>query len=400
MVKKKRSGITAPEGYMAAGIHCGIKKRKLDLGLLVSDAVAKAAGVFTLNKLKSPHIEIDKAHIKKGRVKAILVNSGNANCYNGKKGRQDALKLIAAAAKEIGVSDHEVLFASTGVIAQPLPVKKMLAKLPQLGDKLDSKRSSEFAHAILTTDKKEKQAALKTDIYGKKITLGGCLKGSGMIQPSMATTLCFITTDADIEKNALNRALKEAVDQTLNLVTVDGDMSPNDSVIILANGQAGNKTIKLNTPSYKKFYKALIELLSKLSYLLVDDAEGATKILRIKVEKAKTCEDAKKVAFNIANSSLVKTAAYGQDPNWGRIVSAVGSAGAYIKPEAVELKLADQLIFKNLKPAAHDKRKLSAAFRRKNIDITVVLNTGRHEIEVLGCDLTRDYVSLNANYRT
>ncbi|MCK5306371.1 MAG: bifunctional glutamate N-acetyltransferase/amino-acid acetyltransferase ArgJ [Candidatus Omnitrophica bacterium] len=393
-------GVTLPVGFKAAGIHCGIKKRKLDLGILRSDYPAKSAGVFTTNKLKAPHIELDKEHIRKGKIRALLVNSGNANCYNGKRGLDDAKALIQKTSALLKVNKGEVLIASTGVIAKPLPVSLMVGRIPQLIDKLGEDKEGGFAQAILTTDKKVKQAAIEFKIGSKVVRLAGCIKGSGMIQPHMATTLCFLTTDVEISKGALNKALRLAVDESLNLVTVDGDMSPNDSVIILANGRAKNKAIDLHTASFGTFTKALTLILMKLTKMLIEDAEGSTKVITIEVKGAKNRQEARKAGFAVANSNLVKTAFYGQDPNWGRMLSAVGSSGVSLKPREVELSFGGVKVFKNFEPQKIDKRKLENIFRKPEILVTVDLKAGSKSATVLTCDLTKDYISINAHYRT
>lgn len=394
------NGITRARGFKSAGIHCGIKKKRLDLGLFFSEYPAKAAALFTTNKLRAPHIEIDKKHIKNGNIQAILVNSGNANCYNGEKGFRDAGVLIKDLSKTLKLSEESILFASTGVIGKLLPVALVKKKLPALVKKLGIDTHSDFAHSILTTDKKTKELFVKVKLDGKEVVIAGCAKGSGMIHPHMATTLCFIATDAEITKRALKKALKISVDNSLNLISIDGDMSPNDSVVILANGQAKNKTIDIDSNNFTKFLKALNSLLSKLSEMLVEDAEGSTKVVEIKIKNAKTLKDARKLAFSIANSNLVKTAFYGEDANWGRVVSCVGSSGVYLKPEKVEISFDNVKIFKDLKPVRSNEKSLKKVFKKHKIRVTVNLNVGCKETTVLTCDLTREYVNINANYRT
>jgi glutamate N-acetyltransferase / amino-acid N-acetyltransferase len=397
-MKLIQGSITRPEGFKAAGVNCGIRRKKLDLGLLYSQTPAIAAGVFTKNRLYAPHIDIDKEHIKKGKVQAILVNSGNANCYNGKKGLGDAKSLIKEMSRVLGLPEESVLINSTGLIGRPLPVKSMKKKMGQLvhGLKKDKK---EFAQAILTTDRKEKQAAASFKIGKREIIISACIKGAGMIHPNMATTLCFITTDAKIEKKALKKALRSAVDKTLNLISVEGETSPNDSCIILANGLAQNKTIEAGSKAYLKFLKALILVLDKLSKMLVEGAEGATKTIKIKVKGASNYSQAKKLAFSIANSNLLKATCYGENPNWGRVVSRVGSSEVNFKPEKLEVALGGITVFKNLEPQKYDRKKLVNAFRKKKIDVTVNLYAGKEEISVLTCDLTPEYIEINARYR-
>jgi glutamate N-acetyltransferase/amino-acid N-acetyltransferase len=401
-MKVIEQGVCAPLGFKASGIHCGIKKRKLDLGLLVSQVPATTAAVFTTNKLYSPHIDIDKAHIKKARSQAVIVNSGNANCYNGRKGSHDAKAIVKKTAQSLKLKEASVLFASTGVIGKLLPLNLINKKIPKLIKRLSTDEKNEFAHAILTTDREVKQAAVTLMINNKKVTIGGCIKGAGMICPDMATTLCFLTTDALIKKEALKKALNQTVNNTLNMLTVEGDMSPNDSVIMMANGLAKNKMIDSKGKTFNQFKKALNYVLGELSKKLVLDAEGATKLIKIHVKGAKTLKDAKKAAFSVANSTLVKTAAYGEDPNWGRVVSAVGASRVYLKPQKVEVSFENVLVFKNMQPHIKDEDldRLAKIFKKKEIDINVNLHVGKKEAVVLTCDLSKRYIAINAHYRT
>lgn len=393
-------GITTPIGFKAAGVHCGIKKRKLDLGLLYSEHPAQSAAVFTINKLNAPHIEIDRKNIKKSKIQAILVNSGNANCYNGRRGLNDVKDLIKKLSKSLKVKEESVLFASTGIIGEPLPTSLIKKKIPALVGKLNLDSKDDFAHAILTTDTKIKQVAIKVKLDNKDVIIAVCAKGSGMIYPHMATTLCFIATDAQIKKRALQKALKLNIDKSLNLISVDGDMSPNDMVIALANGQAKNKIIDINSKSFIKFSKALYIVLNRMSEMIIEDAEGATKSIKIHVTGARTLKDAKQLAFAIANSNLVKTAFYGEDPNWGRIISCIGSSGVYLKPKKVEVLIDKVKFFKNFEPIRSNIPKLKRIFKRHKIEITVNLNAGNKVINVQTCDLTNEYVKINAHYRT
>jgi glutamate N-acetyltransferase/amino-acid N-acetyltransferase len=399
-MKVHKTGVTTPLGFKSSGVHCGIKMRKLDLGLLFSQVPAVTQAVFTTNKLYSPHIDIDKANLKKSKTQAIVVNSGNANCYNGKKGFNDAMSIISKTAGIMKIKPVSVLFASTGIIAKPLPLALMNKKLPKLIKKLSIDVKDEFSHSILTTDREVKQLALSCNIGGKTVTIGGCIKGAGMICPDMATTLCFLTTDAAIKKEALKKVLHQAVGETLNMLTVEGDMSPNDSVFLMANGMAKNKAIEASGKSYQQFKKALVYVLMELSKKLILDAEGATKLIKVHVKGAKTLKDAKKAAFSVANSTLVKTACYGEDPNWGRVVSAVGASRVSLKPEKVEVSFDNILVFKQMQPQNYDVSKLAAAFKKKEIDININLHAGLKEATVLTCDLSKKYIVINAHYRT
>jgi len=399
-MKVHKTGVTTPLGFKSSGVHCGIKMRKLDLGLLISQVPAQVSAVFTTNKLYSPHIDIDKANIKKSKTQAIVVNSGNANCYNGKKGYNDALSIISKAASILKVKASAVLFASTGIIAKPLPLALMNKKIPKLVKKLSKDVKDEFSHSILTTDREVKQLTVSSNIAGKQVSIGGCIKGAGMICPDMATTLCFLTTDAVIKKDALKKVLHQAVAETLNMLTVEGDMSPNDSVFLMANGMAKNKAIEKTHKSYLQFKKALVYVLMELSKKLILDAEGATKLIKVHVKGAKTSKEAKKAAFSVANSTLVKTACYGEDPNWGRVVSAVGASRVTLKPDKVEVSFDNILVFKHMQPQKYDVNKLARAFKKKEIDININLHSGLKEATVLTCDLSKKYIVINAHYRT
>lgn len=392
--------VTSPLGFKASGLHCGIKRKRPDLGLLYSEVPAKAAGVFTTSKLHAPHVDIDREHLKKGEVQSILVNSGNANCYNGKKGRADALSLIKSVSEDLKVNKQTVLCASTGLIGVPLPVASMKKKIKELTRNLSKDNGREFAQSILTTDRKIKQTTVKVKFKNKEVLISGCVKGSGMIHPNMATTLCFITTDANITKRALSKALRLGIDSTLNLVSVDGEMSPNDTAIVLANGLAGNKTINIKSKSFLKFLKALTLVLFRLSEMLIEDAEGSTKVITVTIKGARKYKDAKQIAFSIANSKLVKTACYGEDPNWGRVISSVGSSGAKFNTNKVEVSFNGITVYKNSEPKKYDKRKLRNIFKKKKIGINVNLHQGKEEVTVLTSDLTPEYININANYRT
>ena len=392
--------ITSPSGFKSSGIHCGIKRKRPDLGLLYSEVPAKVAALFTTNKLPGAHISIDKEHLKKGNIQAILVNSGNANCYTGRQGLKDTRYLIEVVANKLGIDKDRVLMASTGIIGKPLPVDLIKKNIGKLVKRLNKKDKKDFAQSILTTDKVIKQKVARFSLGKKRIVVAACIKGAGMIHPHMATTLCFVTTDAFIHKKALKYALKEAVDKTLNLISVEGEMSPNDTVIALANGLAKNKPITVDSKGYFKFIKALTSVLSILSKMLIKDAEGASKLIRVNIEGAESYKDAKRLAFSIANSNLVKTACYGEDPNWGRVVSCIGSSGIRLSPKKLEVSFDNITVFKGLEPKRHNKAKLQKIFKKKEIDITVRLHMGKYQVSVLTSDLTPEYIRINAHYRT
>ncbi|OGX24842.1 MAG: hypothetical protein A2787_02830 [Omnitrophica WOR_2 bacterium RIFCSPHIGHO2_01_FULL_48_9] len=377
-----KGGVTAATGFKANGLSAGIKRSgKTDLALIFSEKSAVAAGVFTKNSVKAAPLVVSQAHLRDGQAQAIITNSGNANCFTGHFGYVYAKRTTKLIAKLLGIKETAVVVASTGIIGKPLPYTKIEKAAPALVGGLgkNTQHGHKAAMAILTTDLAVKEIAVQVSINGKKITLGGCAKGSGMIQPNMATMLAYIMTDAAISAPLLKAALKEAVEPTFNCITVDGCMSTNDMVVVLANGLAGNKKITTIGTAYKIFCAALTHVCLDLAKKIVLDGEGATKFLEINVVGAKTKGQARQAAFAVANSNLVKTAAFGSNPNWGRVAGAVGSLAI---PAVNE---------KNLKIKF-------SPFTKKNIDITVDLNYGKETATVYTCDLSYDYVKINGDY--
>jgi glutamate N-acetyltransferase/amino-acid N-acetyltransferase len=395
--------ITSPKGFLAAGVRCGIKKSgKPDLGLIVCPTGAKAAAVFTTNKIASAAVQVCKKHIKSPRISAVVVNSGNANCCTGQVGVKNAVKMCAEVAKQIETDPHSVLVASTGIIGEQLPVGKISKCIPKAAMKLSASASAglDFAKAIMTTDTKPKQAVRRLEISGRKVTLAGAVKGAGMISPNMATTLCFVTCDVAMTKPLLSRALKVAIGNSLNKLTVDGHQSTNDTAIILASGLAGNRPIVSQCPRYKRFANALADLCDDLVRQMALDAEGATRMFRVVIKGAATKADAAKAARAVADYPLVKCAVHGGDPNWGRIVCAVGSAGVKLNPDKLSCKLGNITVFKNGKPAGFDRKKASRIVSQVEHTITVDLGAGRTSDFCCGCDLSKEYVAINADYHT
>jgi glutamate N-acetyltransferase/amino-acid N-acetyltransferase len=395
--------ITAPRGFLAAGVRCGIKKSgKADLGLIVCPTGAKAAAVFTTNKIVSAAVEVSKEHIKSAFISAVVVNSGNANTCTGHVGIKNAIKMCSETAKQIEEDPHSVLVASTGIIGEQLPMGKIITGISKAAVKLSasSKAGLDFAKAIMTTDTRPKQAVRRLEISGKKITIAGTVKGAGMIGPNMATTLCFITTDAALSKPLLGRALKNAIGSSLNKLTVDGHQSTNDTAIILASGLAGNRPIVSRCPRYKKFTGALIDLCEDLAKQMALDAEGATRMFKVVVKGAATKADAAKAARAVANYPLVKCAVRGSDPNWGRIICAVGSVGVKLNPGKLSCKLGDIIVFKNGSPRKFDANKASKVISQIEHTITVDLGVGKKSDFCYGCDLSAEYVKINADYHT
>ncbi len=395
--------ITGPKGFLAAGVKCGIKKSGgEDLGLIVCPTGAKAAAVFTTNKITSAAVEICKQHAKSAVTYAVVANSANANTCTGKLGIKNAIKMCVEAAKHIETDPHNMLVASTGIIGRQLAIDKIAKGIAKAADKLSAsaKAGLDFAKAIMTTDTKPKQATRRLEISGKKVKIAGTVKGAGMIAPNMATTLCFITTDVAITKPLLSRVLKGAIGNSLNKLTVDGHQSTNDTAIILASGLAGNRPIVSQCPRYKKFAKALADLCEDLAKQMALDAEGATRMFKVVVKGAATKADAAKAARAVADYDLVKCAIHGGDPNWGRIICAVGSCGVKLNPKKLSCKLGEITVFKNGKPAKFDVKKAKKVISGAEHTITVDLGAGKWSDFCYGCDLGREYVTINADYHT
>ncbi|MFQ5901899.1 MAG: bifunctional glutamate N-acetyltransferase/amino-acid acetyltransferase ArgJ [Thermodesulfobacteriota bacterium] len=384
-------------GFKAAGIHCEIKKDgSQDLALIYTEAPAKVAGVFTTNKIKSLNIPLDQERVKAGWCQAVIVNSGCANACVGERGYVDAREMTLRAAQALGIEEEDVLVASTGKIGVPLPVDKIKTGIPPLKAKLDEVGWHDAALAIMTTDTFPKLVLEKGNISGKEVTLLGVAKGAGMIMPDMATMLAFFCTDVVIESDALNIALKEAVAATFNMITVDGETSTNDTVLILANEEAGNNLIvKRNELGYRVFYGMLERACERLARMIVKDGEGATKLLTFKVKGVEGFDKAKRLAFRVANSLLVKTAFFGGDPNWGRIMSALGSAGVDID-ESIDIYINGLKIVENGR-GTDTEDVVRQGLKNREIDITIDLKEGVDEARVLTTDLSSNYVKINAS---
>ena len=399
-MKKVTGGITRPKGFFASATNYRINISRKDLCLIYSQVPAKAAGVFTANKLKAAPLLISEKNLKGGIAQAIIANSGNANCMTGEAGLNDAKKIIRKTAKALAIKANYVLPASTGVIGRRLPTAKIVCKIDKLISSLNSKSSKDVARALMTTDTVPKETAVSLRINGKAVSIGAVAKGAGMIHPHMATMLAFVTTDANISAAALKKALKESVEATFNSITVDGDMSTNDCVFILANGLAGNNVIKTSGKDYELFKKALTSACFTMAEEMIRDAEGATKFVKVSVKKAASINDAKKAAYAIATSPLVKTAIYGEDPNWGRIAAAIGRSGADFKPGKVDIYLGNKKVLSKGVATNMNKNLLKKIFKKKNIKISAVLNKGKSEVTILTSDLSKKYIDINAHYPT
>ncbi len=406
--------ITAPKGFLAAGVCCGIKSSgRPDLAMLVCPSGAKAAAVFTTNKIVSAAVIVSRQHIKNARTSAVVVNSGNANACTGKLGIKNAIKMCTETASLVagrlllgsgtkGQRGREILVASTGIIGHQMPMKNVVDGISKAAAKLSSSQAAglSFTRAIMTTDTRPKFASAQVEIDGKKITIAGTTKGAGMIGPNMATTLCFITTDAAISKALLAKALKGAIGESLNKLTVDGHQSTNDTAIILASGLAGNRPIAKADKRYDKFSRALTGLCDNLARQMALDAEGATRMFKVIINGASTKADAAEAARAVANYDLVKCAINGGDPNWGRIICAVGSVGVKLNLRKLSCRINDITVFKNGAPRKFDVKQASRTILQKEHTITVDLGGGRYSDFCYGCDLSREYVTINADYHT
>ncbi len=399
MVKEKMK-INVP-GFLANGISVGIKDgEKKDLGLIYSSIPAKVAAVFTRNTFKAAPVLIDTERVKKGLAQAIITNSGCANAATGKEGYSDALIVSAALSKQLKIKEEHILLASTGVIGKRLPVKKIEGGISKLVKGLNEFGIEDAEEAMMTTDKYPKIAIRRGIVGARDITICGIAKGAGMIEPNMATLLTYVMTDALIDAKALSTVFRQAIDSTFNTISVDGCMSTNDTAIILANGLAGNNPLEKAQARLQRFRDMLSDVLMELAQAVVKDGEGATKFISVMVEGAKSRSDARRVAYSIANSNLVKTAFFGEDPNWGRIISALGSSGIPLEKEKVILSIGGLTVFSQDTPATINLSKLKGIFQKDRIDVHVQLGGGDKSYCVYTSDLSHDYVNINADYST
>ena len=424
-LKAVSGSVTAPKGFKAAGVFCDIKRlgtgkgsnkgKKRDLGLIVSEAPATVAGMFTTNQVCAAPVKVCAERVKKGKARAIVVNSGNANACTGKQGLNDAKKMTDLLAKEINVPAAEIFVASTGRIGVTLPMENMARGISEAAALLNSSEENghHVAEAIMTSDTKPKQVAVEFMIDGKPVRVGGICKGAGMIQPGMsptgarpasiplhATMLCFVTTDAAVDKKVLDKALTQAVALSFNRITVDGDMSTNDTVLVLANGQSGTKTIR-GGEALEKFQAALTHVCLELAKMIVRDGEGVSRFVTVRVNGAKNFADADAAARAVANSSLVKTSWFGGDPNWGRILDAIGYSAATVVEEKVDVAYSNaggkKLLYslKKGQPTNTTFKALCEVVAQKEFDLHIHLNLGKASAVIYSCDLTEDYVDFN-----
>jgi glutamate N-acetyltransferase/amino-acid N-acetyltransferase len=389
-----------PKGFLFSTVEAAIKKPgRKDLALIYSEVEAGIAGTFTTNKVKAAPVKLDIRKIRSGKGQAIVINSGNANACTGKKGMKDAADMVSLVAKRLNIKPSLVYVCSTGVIGTPMPIERIRPKISELADNLGRATIEDVAEAIMTTDRFPKIVKKKVKMGNKVGSIVGICKGAGMIWPDMATMLCFIVTDVAVKQKTLHKVLNDAVKKSFNRITIDGDRSTNDTALIIANGMLGNPQITEKSGTYPAFKKVLHEVTFELSKLIVKDGEGATKFIEIEVKGARNEADAEKAAFAVANSNLVKTAIYGNDANWGRIMAALGYSGVAIKEEKIDIYFGKLRIANKGLTTGKDKE-ANEVLRGKDIKIIIDLHLGRSSAKVLTCDLTEEYIRVNAAYRT
>ena len=395
-------GVTSPQGFRAAGIHAGVKpgSDKRDMALVHSAAPASAAAVYTTNRVQAAPIQVDREHLRDGSARAVVLNSGNANACTGVPGVEDARRMCGETAEALGLAATDVLVCSTGVIGVPMPMEVVTRAIPGLAAALSPDGGADAAEAIMTTDTVPKACAVELATEDGPIRVGGMAKGSGMIAPNMATMLSVVTTDAAVAPGLLRELLADAVKRSFNSVTVDGDMSTNDTVIVLANGAAGGPRLAPGTPGLATFAAGLEEVCRRLARMIARDGEGATKLVAIEVDAAGSEAEARQVGLAVANSNLVKTALFGCDPNWGRILCAVGYAGVEIDPEQVAVSLCGTPIYRAGAGVDFAVDELVERMRGDDIPIRIDLGRGTARAEIYTCDLSYDYVRINAEYTT
>lgn len=392
--------VTSPKGFQAGGVYAGIKEKGKDIALLVSESPAQVAGVFTTNRVPAHCVVYNKERVAQGTARALVVNSGNANCCTGEQGRLDTLEMARYTATSLGIPQEQVLVLSTGVIGERLPMDKIRSGIDQAANALSPEGGRDAAEAILTTDTVAKYGSIPFDIHGKECCIGVMAKGSGMIHPNLATMFCIFTTDVAIDSSLLKEAFFEVMDDSFNVLTVDGEMSTNDTALILANGAAGNRSIAEKNNAYTNFVTALRELAIEATKAIARDGEGATKLVTVEVSGAATTDDAIRAGKSIANSMLVKTALFGNDPNWGRIVQAAGASGADINPDRFAVHCAGIRVAENGGQRMFDEIEMRRRLKQPEVTIGIDLGVGDKSAVVYTCDLSYDYVRINAEYHT
>lgn len=397
----KKAGVTYPQGFQAAGVKAGIKKSgNLDVAVIYTEQEAAVAGTFTQNAVASAPVRASKKVIATGMAHAITANAGCANACTGEQGEKDAAAMQDITATALGCKADDVVVASTGVIGVNLPMDKMENGIKQAVKELSSDGSENAGKAIITTDTYSKACATEITLGGKEVRFGAIAKGSGMIQPNMATMLCFITTDAAIDSKLLQKALSEIVEVSFNMISIDGDMSTNDMVIVLANGAAGNAKITEENEDYKLFKATLQNICQELSKKIAADGEGATKFLTISVTGARNFAEAKTIGMSVAKSPLVKTAFFGEDPNWGRVICAVGYAGVPMDPQKTVVKFGGIPVYANGVGAEYDEAELRKVMEAHDIVISINMGEGDAKADIWSCDFSYEYVKINGEYHT
>lgn len=400
-----KGGVTAPAGFLAAGVHADVKGKggtKKDVAVLFSRVPCAAAGVYTQSKVKAAPVVLTQQRLGQGggTIQAVVANSGNANACTGEQGWQDAVTMAEVTARALGLQPEDVAVSSTGVIGVTMPMERIAAGIRQAALLVAAEGGHDAAEAIMTTDTFSKEYAVAFELGGTMVTIGAMAKGSGMIHPNMATMLGFVTTDAAIDSGALHVALKAATEKSFNMITVDGDTSTNDMVVAMANGLAKNPKVVLGSAEYGVFAAALEQVLITLAKEIARDGEGATKLLEMRVQGAPTLADARKAAKAVCGSSLVKAALFGEDANWGRVLAALGYSGAEFDPAKVDLWVGDVAMMKAGAPLPFDEAAAAKVLAEKAVVITANLHSGAAEATAWGCDLTYDYVKINGSYRT
>jgi glutamate N-acetyltransferase / amino-acid N-acetyltransferase len=397
-IKSRSGGVAAAAGFAAAGVACGVRTvGGRDLGLLFSEVPCEAAAVFTRNAFKGAPLVVTREAVEGSGVRAVVANSGIANAATGRRGIEDAREMQGLAAEALGIGAEEVAVASTGVIGVRLPMDRISAGIQAAAGGLGGVG---FAEAIMTTDTREKEAVARVEIGGKSVTVGGTAKGSGMIHPNMGTMLAFLTTDAVVEKECLEETLRRVTDRTFNRVTVDGDTSPSDMALLMANGAAGNEPLDIDSPDYPIFAGAVEGVARELAKEIARDGEGASRLVEVVVEGAADEERAAALAKSVAGSNLVKAAVFGEDANWGRVVTAMGYSGVDFDPEGVDLLFGPVKVFSGGEPVPHEEAEANVTLAGGEVRITALLDEGDAAATAWGCDLSYEYVRINGSYRT
>ncbi|WP_090234180.1 bifunctional glutamate N-acetyltransferase/amino-acid acetyltransferase ArgJ [Lentibacillus halodurans] len=400
-MKIDKGTIVTPAGFQAAGMHTGMKRKRNDLGMIYCDVPASAAALYTQNVIKAAPLTVTKDSIaKEGKLQAVIVNSGNANACTGKQGEKDAYTMRRITAEQFSLPEYAVAVSSTGIIGLDMPMNKIIPNIEHLHPEAGEENASAFNEAILTTDTVTKSICHQITVGDKTVTMAGSAKGSGMIEPNMGTMLAFVTTDAAIEPDMLQMALEDVTDKTFNCITVDGDTSTNDMVLVMASGKAGNESLTPEHNDWDKFAGLLKQTCEDLAKMIARDGEGATKLIEVDVTGARNDAQAVKVAKTVVGSSLVKTAVYGADPNWGRLIAAIGRSGADINAQTIDASIGSIQLLQNSQPMPFSEAEVSDYLMNDDITIKVDLNVESGAGKAWGCDLTYDYVRINASYRT